>query len=89
MIKSEYYVIGCMSGTSLDGLDLAYLKFDMKEKWTYKIIVSDTISYSKLWKVKLGDLVTFSKSELKSIDQEYTSLLANKIERDLDTDRRD
>ena len=79
MIKSEYYVIGCMSGTSLDGLDLAYLKFKKKEKWTYKIIVAETISYSKLWKHKLTDLITFSKSDLNRLDNEYTALLASKI----------
>lgn len=79
MIKSEYCVIGCMSGTSLDGLDLAYIRFIKGDVWTFEIIVAHTISYSKTWKQKLRDLVSYSKSDLESLDKEYTLLLANMI----------
>ena len=34
-----YHVIGLMSGTSLDGVDLAYCKFILTDKvWEYEII---------------------------------------------------
>ena len=36
--KNRYNVIGVMSGTSLDGVDLAYCEFNLVEdKWQYKI----------------------------------------------------
>ncbi len=49
MIKSKYNVIGVMSGTSLDGLDLAHIEFDFNNSWSFKIINAETIEYSKKW----------------------------------------
>ncbi|WP_250432938.1 anhydro-N-acetylmuramic acid kinase [Hanstruepera flava] len=79
MIKSEYFVIGCMSGTSLDGLDLAYIRFSLDQKWSFEIIHAETVPYSAEWRQKLKNLVTFSDAELKLVDEEYTELLANNI----------
>lgn len=79
MIKSEYFVIGCMSGTSLDGLDLAYIKYNLDTNWKFEIIVAETIPYSKAWKQKLIELVAINESDLKQLDNEYTSLLAAEI----------
>jgi len=46
-----------MSGTSLDGLDLAYCNFTEDEgKWSYKIIQATTLPYSYKWKKKLINL---------------------------------
>ncbi|MDD2204354.1 MAG: anhydro-N-acetylmuramic acid kinase [Bacteroidales bacterium] len=40
------HIIGLMSGTSLDGLDIVYCCFDKtNSKWTFKITVSETVSY--------------------------------------------
>ena len=79
MIKSKYKVIGVMSGTSLDGLDLAHIEFNFEDKWSFRIIDAETIDYPKEWKLTLKNLVTNSLEELRNIDQEYTSFLASTI----------
>lgn len=46
-----------MSGTSLDGLDLAYCRFEfLAGKWTYKILSADTYEYSDDWRQRLSTL---------------------------------
>ena len=50
MFKETYKIIGVMSGTSLDGIDLAHINFTIKDnKWSYQILESETISYSQDW----------------------------------------
>ena len=76
MIKETYNVIGIMSGTSLDGIDLAHIHFAIKEdKWSYEILESETISYSTDWLNKLKVAVSFSNEELIKLNEEYTELL--------------
>ncbi|MGZ0015072.1 anhydro-N-acetylmuramic acid kinase [Yeosuana sp. AK3] len=79
MIKNEYNIIGVMSGTSLDGIDMVYATFNLDEIWRFKINFSVTVPYEKEWIKKLNDLVFMSKSELKQIDEAYTSYLAQNI----------
>lgn len=53
----EYKVIGLMSGTSLDGVDIAFCKFVLKNKrWTYTIVEAETIPYTSAWKKALLNL---------------------------------
>jgi len=75
MIK--YKVIGIMSGTSLDGLDIAYCEFVKDKKWEYKIMNAETIKYNKEWKEKLSDAFKQKKSELKRIENEYGKFIGN------------
>jgi len=43
----QYYAIGAMSGTSLDGIDLAYCKYFLEnEKWSFKLIQAKTYNFS-------------------------------------------
>lgn len=80
MIKQFYNVIGVMSGTSLDGVDLAHIHFFIDtEKWKFEIIESKTIAYSKEWLEKLKKAIHFSQSELKQLNEDYTKLLAEII----------
>lgn len=74
---TTYHVLGLMSGTSLDGLDLAYieLRFAYKQ-WRYKIFQTDTIAYSEAWKNKLENSIRLEDKELKELDKEYSSYLA-------------
>ncbi|WP_452220595.1 anhydro-N-acetylmuramic acid kinase [Lacinutrix salivirga] len=81
MIKNEYKIIGVMSGTSLDGIDLALVTFNFNNQWTFKISKAETISYSEAWKLTLKDLVNYTKKELESTDIKYTSFLAEVIQR--------
>ena len=53
-----------MSGTSLDGLDIALCDFHLDEKWTFKILEAETISYDESLKQQLFGLSKGSAVEL-------------------------
>jgi anhydro-N-acetylmuramic acid kinase len=65
-----YNVIGLMSGTSLDGLDIAFCRFTVdKNTWNYEIINSETKPYSEEWKSRLlsletTDALTFQRTHI-------------------------
>lgn len=80
MFKQSYNVIGVMSGTSLDGIDLAHIHFSIVDgKWHFEIFEIETVSYNDDWFQKLKTAVDFSPSELVKLNQDYTVLLANSI----------
>ncbi|MGY0391876.1 anhydro-N-acetylmuramic acid kinase [Bizionia sp. KMM 8389] len=84
MIKSTYNVLGVMSGTSLDGVDLAHIEFSYNKVWSYSFKGCKTIPYTKEWIKKLKMLVAVSPEELQLIDQDYTLYLASLINQFLD-----
>lgn len=85
MFKHNYNVIGVMSGTSLDGVDLAHINFKINNnKWSYQIFECDTISYSNEMISKLKNGIHFSKTELSELNIEYTNLLGNSISEFID-----
>jgi anhydro-N-acetylmuramic acid kinase len=85
MFKESYSIIGVMSGTSLDGIDLAHIDFTIKDgKWNYQIIESETISYSENWLNKLKVAVSFSEEKLIELNENYTNLLGNIIKSFID-----
>ena len=80
MKKETYTVVGVMSGTSLDGIDLAHLVFSIQnDLWSFEILENETISYSEDWIRKLKNAVTFSTEELVELNNNYTQLLGNTI----------
>ncbi len=79
MIKNEYKVIGVMSGTSLDGIDLAHIHLKRSSSWHFEILEAQTVAYSEKWVRVLKTLVKQDKRELQKIDEAYTAHLAHVI----------
>jgi len=68
-----------MSGTSLDGIDIAYIHFEKKEKWLFKVENSKTYKYSKELFDKIKTSVSLSKIDLDKLDNDYTLLLSKQV----------
>jgi anhydro-N-acetylmuramic acid kinase len=80
MFKEKYNIIGVMSGTSLDGIDLAHIVFTTKDnKWEFEILETQTVSYSPDWLNKLKSAVSFSSAKLTELNEAYTQLLGEVI----------
>ena len=79
MKQSKYYVVGVMSGTSLDGIDLVYVQFTLTSKWEFNIIHAQTMSYTSYWKTTLETLVALTPEALLELDKAYTTYLGSVI----------
>ena len=76
MLQENYNFIGVMSGTSLDGVDLAHLRFTVSNgNWAFEILECETVSYEDHWIATLKNAVGFSTFELQKLDADYTNLL--------------
>ncbi len=86
IIKSRYRVIGAMSGTSLDGLDIASCVLrKLKSGWKYEIEAATTLKYSPRWLSRLAQAHTLSGQELMALDADYGTFVGNAVKDFLDT----
>lgn len=84
MAKS-YDVLGLMSGTSLDGLDLVLARFIQEQtNWQFEIIKAETSPYSPSMKKKLSLLVEASGLELSHFHAEFGRWMGQEVNRFLE-----
>jgi anhydro-N-acetylmuramic acid kinase len=78
--KNSYQVIGLMSGTSLDGLDVAHCTFTQaSDRWQYAINQATTIRYPSAWKKILSNAHSLSAEKLLALDSAYGSFLGKTV----------
>jgi len=78
----NYRVVGVMSGTSCDGLDLAFVEYAQSGKmWSYSILDTTTIQYSDEMRQKLKEAHHLSGLELSLFDFEYGRFIGEHINR--------
>jgi anhydro-N-acetylmuramic acid kinase len=76
----QYNVIGLMSGSSLDGLDIAFVHFEETAgKWAFDILESACIPYPAEWKQKLSALSGVTAKEYFLLHTAYGHWLGNAV----------
>ena len=78
--KSKYNVIGVMSGTSLDGIDICLSSFEFGTSWQFQINAAETVEYSEKWKQRLKTAIDLNSKDLENLNADYTQFLAEVIQ---------
>ena len=74
-----WHAIGLMSGTSLDGVDLVYVKFWFDNRYHFEILKADTLKYSDSWKNELKSAFIKKPDELHNLSLKYGLFLGELI----------
>lgn len=76
----KYNVIGIMSGTSLDGLDLAACTFhSVDSHWTYSIVTAETLPYPSELKEQLSGVFAADARHLSHFHALYGHYLGKQV----------
>lgn len=78
----SYTVIGIMSGTSTDGLDIAYVRFetnDTSHDWSHQLLSAETFEYADDLAEKLKQAKSYSALDLKKLDIELGTFIGETI----------
>jgi len=67
-----------MSGTSLDGVDIACCTFSNNKKWKFTIDKAETLAYPANWLKKLKEAHTLPAERLAALDVSYGKFLAER-----------
>jgi len=79
-MKSHYNVLGLMSGSSLDGLDLALCHFEKTaDRWEYEVIAAQTFPYHKDLQDRLAKAIEISAFEFVKLDVELGTRIAQTV----------
>lgn len=71
-----------MSGSSLDGMDLAFVELEEKGgKWEYKILEAACFSYDEIWTGKLLNASSLSASEFVKLHADFGHLTGEMVNR--------
>lgn len=74
----ETLAIGLMSGSSLDGLDLALVRFTEEEgHYDYSILEAETLPYPETWQQRLANAFHSSPEALRPLDKSYGAYLGD------------
>ena len=87
--KIKYTALGIMSGTSLDGIDLAICTFTKNQVWEYRIEKSNTLKYPIYWKSKLETLHTQNKATIEQANIQFGQYIGKIINVFLDGEKID
>lgn len=77
--QKSYCVLGLMSGTSLDGLDLCLTCFEKNDEgWHFEIVDSSTVPYKRGWTKKLKKAHKLAPGDLSALDKSFGAFLGRK-----------
>jgi anhydro-N-acetylmuramic acid kinase len=68
-----------MSGTSLDGVDIAFCEFRVATDWSFELLASETIPYEEAWRARLVRAPHQRAAEFSETDCAYGSLLGKLV----------
>ena len=69
-----------MSGSSLDGLDIALVRFEEEnDKYRFQILEAETLPYPDFWKTQLADAFHKRPEELHDLDKAYGQYLGEQV----------
>lgn len=75
-----YKVIGIMSGSSCDGLDISLCEYKLEnDHWSFEIIKTHTEEYSKTWKSRLMNCRNLTGNELRELDLQFGHLIGSSV----------
>ena len=74
-----YLSIGCMSGTSLDGLDLVACRLTFDSSWKFEVLKAVTIPYSHKWVSKLSNAAELNALDLALLNNEYGKFIGKQV----------
>ena len=77
--KKYIHIVGVMSGTSLDGVDLVFVKFNKNTYQDFKILKAETYCYSETWQSTLQKAIDFISKDLQKLDEAYGQFLGGII----------
>ena len=72
-------VVGLMSGTSLDGLDLCCVSFDFDGRWHYRIVKAESIDYPEDLRRKLATAQRMSSLDYARLHSDYGLYLGEQV----------
>lgn len=75
-----YRAIGVMSGSSLDGLDIACVEFEESGgKWAYRVMEASCRSYTREWETRLRDAVQLNARDYLLLHSDYGHYIGKEI----------
>jgi anhydro-N-acetylmuramic acid kinase len=74
-----YRVIGVMTGTSMDGVDLVYCHIHFDKDWTYKIVKVECDSIQQEWKTRINQLPKATAFDFSKAHVDFGKFLGERI----------
>lgn len=74
-----YLSIGCMSGTSLDGLDLVACRFSKTEHWKFEVLKAVTVPYSHKWVNRLSQATDMNALKFTELHNDYGRFIGKQV----------